>query len=264
MRLLPRKRRRRAFVDLLPLDVAGEAAGTPPLYLRRFEIALLRRELQEAGVLDGLARRGYADVDLTIEREEDEHRLFVLPRGSRVRLIDLRLAEAVILSPELLPGEGAALYVLSIHWLSMQDPRARFTPERPRLPGQRHPGLGLARELILRIHAWAAAWGKDALVNFPEYYHNAVFYSELYRFASPVREGRFEALRRDLASMSVAQASRAVDSGKVLDAASGRRLLWEPGEMITPLTDRVRTALGSERYVSAVGAARETARFRLR
>lgn len=44
--------------------------------------------------------------------------------------------------------------------------------------------------------AWAASWHKDGLLNLPEYYHNAVFYSAIFRFIAPVRQGRFEALQR--------------------------------------------------------------------
>jgi hypothetical protein len=265
VRLRPGKTRRRAFIDLTPLDLAAESPGEAPVFLNRFDTAALRRELTEAGVLEGLAARGYGDVDLRIQVEEGEHRLVVVPRGGRTTLIDLRLAEATLLLRALEPAatDAGVLSVLSIHWLSMQDPRGSFTPERPRLPGQRYPGLGLTRELIQRIHQWAAAWGKDALVNFPEYFHNAIFYSAAYRFASPVREGRFQALRRDLASLSVAVASRAVDAGRVVDAGTGRAFAWETGEMLSPLTERAHDCVESERYTSAVQEAREQVRFRL-
>jgi hypothetical protein len=266
VRLLRKKARRRAFIDLRPIDIGVQAPGAAPLFLGRFDEDALRHELDEAGVFAGLARRGYHDVVLRLERVEREHRLLLLPRRARVSLIDLRLAEATLLLRELTAGSGddRVVSVLAIHWLSMQDPRAPFTKARPRLPGQRHPGLGLGRELMLRIHQWAASWGKDALVNFPEYYHNAVFYSELYRFASPPREGRFQALRRDLAALSVAEASRAVDEGRVREGLKRRPFVWETGEMLAPLSDHVRAYLESDAYRDGVAAARAASRFRLR
>jgi hypothetical protein len=259
------KPRRSTFISLTPLDLEAGTPGGPPVFLHRFDEAALRRELTEAGVLKGLADRGYGEVDLRIEIEAGEHRLCVVPRGARTRLIDLRLAEATLPLRDLTPGapEAGVVSVLAIHWLAMQDPHASFTPERPRLPGQRYPGLGLTRALIRRIHSWAAAWGKDALVNFPEYFHNAVFYSEAYHFASPVREGRFQALRRDLASLPVSAASRAVETGRVVEQASGRPFVWETGEMLSPLTELARGFFESERYRRAVREAREQTRFRL-
>lgn len=266
MRLPLIKPQRRAFISLTPLDVEARTPGGATAFLHRFDEPALRRELSEAGVLKGLADRGYGEVGLRIEIEGGEHRLSVVPRGARTRLIDLRLAEATLPLRDLAPGapEAGVVSVLSIHWLAMQDPRAAFTLARPRLPGQRYPGLGLTRALIQRIHAWAAAWGKDALVNFPEYFHNAVFYSEAYHFASPVREGRFQALRRDLASLSVSAASRAVETGRVVEQPSGRRFVWETGEMLSPLTELARGFFESERYRRDVSEAREQTRFRLR
>jgi hypothetical protein len=257
-----RAKRRRSFVELTTLDLAADEPASR-LFLGRFDEAGLRLELAAAGVLAGLERRGYEDVELRLEQEAGEHRLRVFPRTGRESLIDLRLSEATLRPLELTNGKGGAdvLSVLSIHWLSMQDPGAPFTPERPRLPGQVHPGLGLARTLILRLHGWAQAWGKDALVNHPEYYHNAVFYSALYRFLSPARQGRFEALRRDLAALSVAEAAWSVERGRVLEEPGGRPFRWEPGAMIAGLTESSRTDLEGESYARGVAAARAACRF---
>lgn len=266
MKLLGGKKRRRAFIDLRPVDIGALLPAAPTLFLGRFDEEALRHELAEAGIFAGLARRGYGDVVLRFERVEREHRLLLLPRRGRVSLIDLRLAEATLLLSDLAPGASGqgVVSALTIQWLSMQDPRAAFTKARRRLPGQRHPGLGLTRELILRIHRWAASWGKDALVNFPEHYHNAVFYSALFRFASPEREGRFQALRRDLAALSVAAASKAVDQGRVREGLKRHPFAWQPGEMIAPLGDHVRGYLEGAAYQAAMADARAKARFRLR
>lgn len=261
----PKQKRRRAFLDLTPLDLAGDEPREHPLFLTRFDEPALRRECDEAGLFAGLAARGYRDVRLRTEYAGGEHRLRVLAKHEREVLIDLRLAEESRLTQALAPRPRGldVLSVLVVHWLEMQDPRAEFTPDRPQLPGQRHPGLRLTRPLISRIHGWAAAWGKDAVLNVPEYFHNAVFYSAAYRFVSPVRQGRFLALRRDLAGLSVSAASRAVDQGHVMEESEGRRFRWESGEMIAALSEPVRVYLESREWKSAAAAASAAARFRL-
>jgi hypothetical protein len=258
--LKPKRKRRRPFVHFVAEDLAGEGHAAESLFLGRFDEAALRRELEAGGILAGLAKRGYEAVDVHFDVEEGVSRLLVKPARGRESLIDLRLAEAQLTGP----GLEGPLFVVAIHWLSMQDPRAVFTKERPRLPGQKHPGLGLAGALVLKVHAMAAAFGKDALVNFPEYYHNAVFYSRLYRFFSPLAEGRFQALQRDLAKLHVAEASWAIDRGKVVDTRTSRRVTWQPSEMIAPLTDRVRDYVEGAAYKRAVAEARETGRFAVR
>jgi hypothetical protein len=258
-------KRGRPFLDLSPLDLATDRAGENGLFLKRFDAAALAREFREAGIFARLASRGYEDVELRTEKTGGEHRLRVLASGESEALIDLRLVEESRLTSSLVPVPGGmhVLSVLSIQWLEMQDPRASFTLERPQLPGQRHPGLRLTRPLILRIHAWATAWGKDAVLNVPEYFHNAVFYAGAYRFLSAARQGRFEALRRDLAGLSVAAASAAVEAGCVMEEPAGRPFLWEAGEMVSPLSEPVRGYLESSPWRSAAMAARDASHFHL-
>jgi hypothetical protein len=180
-----------------------------------------------------------------------------------VSLVDLRLAETTsVVTEPILRGAGfEVLSVLLNTWLSLQDPRARFTEARPRLPGQKRPGLGLARAFYTLMARWAHEWGKDAVLATPEYFHNAVFYSRAFRFLSPAEQGRFDALRRDLASLSIAAASAVVDEGRVLDLAAGRPLQWNPGLMASPVGETLSRAFEAEAYRQAAEAARQAARF---
>jgi hypothetical protein len=251
-------------VDLRSAEILMPAV--PRLFLGRFDEETLRRELEDAGILRGLAERGHAEVAIETEYQGGEHRLRVDSASGGPSLVDLRLGEGTTLADEpLLRQRGPdVLSFLSIHWMSLQDPGREFTAERPRLPGQDHPGLRLARPLIERVLLWATQWGKDALLNLPEYYHNAVFYSKAFKFVAPVRQGRFEALRRDLALLHVAQASSAVEQRRVLEEPWGAPLHWEAGEMLFPISEPVRRYLESPEYVTAVARARDGARFRLR
>jgi len=258
-------RRRSPFVDLRSAEILTPAV--PRLFLGRFDEAALRQELEAASVLGGLRGRGYPEVSLHTDYQAGEHRLRIdAASAGTASLVELRLAEGTTLGSEPAFRECGVdvLSFLSIHWLWLQDPSRGFTPDRPRLPGQRHPGLGLVRPLIRRVLDWASEWGKDGLLNLPEYYHNAVFYSAIFQFIDPVRQGRFEALQRDLELVHVAEASAAVEQGRVVEEPWGARLQWEPGEMITPLSGPARRCLESREYQTAVARARDGVRFRLR
>jgi GNAT superfamily N-acetyltransferase len=260
------RRPRRPFVDLEPAALSATAPEGHKLFLGRFDETALRRELDAAGILDGLATRGYPEIALRVSASDGEHRLRILGRRGRISLVELRVAEiASVASEPFMRRRGLdVLSFLVVHWAALQNPRGRFTSAKPRLPGQLYPGLGLGKRLYDRLLAWARDFGKDGLMNLPEYFHNAVLYSSLFRFLSPARQGRFEALRRDLASLHVAAASAAVKEGRVFEQSSGTAFRWEPGEMVAPINERLRAYLDSEEYARATAAASAALRFRLR
>ncbi len=251
-------------IQLTAAELTPGAAGSRARFLGRFDLADLRRELDAAGVLPALAARGYADPDVRVECSDGEHRLVVAPREGGESLVDLRMGEGALSvdEPALRRGGIDVLSVLAVNWFALQDPRAAFTPERPRLPGQRHPGLGLGRQLYTRVLGWAAAWGKDALANVPAYFHNARFYAPPFAFLSGAEQGRFEALVRDLARLGVAEASAAVDQGRVVEQDTGKVVAWTPGPMVAALSPGLRGYFTSPEYADAVGTAREASRFR--
>jgi hypothetical protein len=257
------KPRMRPFVRLASQDLAVLGTESPGLFLGRFDADALRRELADAGLLSALAERGYPDVVIGTQTVAGEHRLRIRPRRGRVSLVDLRLTESAS-SVEEPQGRTHGIQVLSlltIRWLALQHPKGRFARERPRLPGQRYPGLGLAKPVVLRLLSWARAWGKDGLANVPQYYHNAVLYSPIFRFLSPGQQGVFEALRRDLARASVARASAAIEAGRVVTVPGGEPFVWTPAAMITPITAHLAAYLDSPGYQAAVAARREALRF---
>jgi hypothetical protein len=260
----PAAEARASFLDLRPAESWGRVAVRGDLFLGRFDAKALHRELLEAGLLGGLAELGYPKVSVRVSAEGDEHRLRVLAPGLLAPLVDLRLAEsaAFFKDPPRLRLGLEVFSLLAVRGLVLQDPRGVFPADRPRLPGQDHPGLGLFSRLIGRLGQWAEDWGKDGLLAFPPHFHVAVMASRSLRFVSPARQGRFEALRRDLARRPLGDASRAVDASGVVDQG-GAPFTWEPAEMVAPLAHDLREYVESEDYGKAVGTAREKARFRL-
>ncbi|HSB60983.1 MAG TPA: hypothetical protein VLI67_04645, partial [Vicinamibacteria bacterium] len=67
--------RRSPFLDLRPAEVRARAAAREGRFLGRLDAAALRRDLEEAGLLAGLAARGYAAVSLRTSVEGGEDRL---------------------------------------------------------------------------------------------------------------------------------------------------------------------------------------------
>jgi hypothetical protein len=255
---------RRTSLVLRPEELGLPSTGEPRLFLGRLSTGALRGALEAVGILAFLATRGFPEVRVDTDLADGEHRLRVAAPEDGAVLVELRLAEMATPVPAGLRGSGPeTLHVLAILWAALQNPRASFTPERPRLPGQDHPGLGVGRRLYEVLRGWAAAFGKDALLNVPEHYHNALFYAGQFRFLDPVEQGRFEALRRDLAGLPVADASFAVEEGRVHDEAADRPFAWEPGAMVAPVGAALTAVFDGMPYREAVAAARDAARFRV-
>jgi hypothetical protein len=97
----------------------------------------------------------------------------------------------------------------------------------------------------------------------PAFFHNAKFYAPPFAFLDAAEQGRFEALCRDLAGCAVAEASAALESGRVVDAARGEPVTWSPGDMLAALSPPVRGYLASPEYGHAVAAARDAHHFRV-
>ncbi len=171
------------------------------------------------GVLTFLERRGYGNLRVEFGTASSG--------GERVTVLgdaDGRshtLIECVLERQELDGRTG-----LYIHWLALRDPRARFSDRRPQFPGQDVPGLGLAQKMMELMLLAARRIGAEGVAFTPAWYHTAYVARGRFRFIDPERQGRFEAMVRDLAPGGLDAASRAFAAGRV--RCDGVVVAWEP------------------------------------
>ena len=95
--------------------------------------------------------------------------------------------------------------------------------------GQDVPGLGLMSEIGTMLALMAARLGHGAVVFRPAYFHTAYAARRAFQFVDPARQGRFEALLRDLAGVPLLEATNAVAAGQV--RLDGAPYAWEADEM---------------------------------
>jgi hypothetical protein len=119
--------------------------------------------------------------------------------------------------------------VLYVHWMSLRNPRAQFSERRPRLPGQEVPGLGMAREAGFMLARMAVRLGLSGVVIRPAHLHMAYAARHEFAFVDPRRHGRFEALMRDLAHLSLLETTTAMAEGRV--RMNGEPYAWEADDM---------------------------------
>src|SRR5260370_19674664 len=113
--------------------------------------------------------------------------------GQSARLVDVPSGDAlieVVLEKRRL-GDADMLYV---HWLALRNPRASFSEDRPQLPGQDVPGLGLAREMTEILARMAVRLDLAGLAFRPSSYPLPFRVRRLLRFGDPAPQRRSGAL----------------------------------------------------------------------
>jgi hypothetical protein len=241
---------------------------TSDTILRRYDAVVLRRFLEEAGVISVLQRKGFAPVEVLVDGAT-----YALPHaillgwkaGRRFLLLDACVGEAVV-RPDFFRSRGypidRPIDLALVHWLREENPTVSFSGERPPLPLQHHPGLGVLRQMFRVVARIAGELEKDGVVSAPKFFHDAVifFRSRLFLFLDGEEQGRLEALARDLAQLHLGDASLAVASGCVYDE-QGTVVRWTPGYQVFPLSAALTAYFHSSQYAGHVQAGLNRCRF---
>lgn len=215
-------------------DDDGDVLAAGNAFVDAYSTAGLKRALDEYGVTKALEDRGLADHDVVITREDAfRHRLrLVLKDGPPI--MDLRL--------HLVDAAGASIVV--VDWLLMQNPRASFTPKKPQLPGQEHPGAGMGAQVHQLLVLLCRRLGRDALVTVPERFHLAALYRRAGYVGAVDDDANVNGVLAagDRAGVSFAALAWAVERGFVKDA-DGAVYVHAPRELFFPLSKRLRRAV---------------------
>jgi acetoin utilization deacetylase AcuC-like enzyme len=212
-------------LDLTEEDVLGQLGAPrpgPPRLLGYYTREGIELALEQYGILAQLARLGYGGFRVTIDP---------IATGDRFRLYGSSAgAEHLLVEADLARGEVAGRSVLFVNWLTLRHPLGSFGANRPRLPGQDAPGLGIAPETTELLARMAARLGLAGVAFRPSWFHVAFALRRRMRFADPARQGRFEALVRDLGATPPVEATRAIAAGELFE--DGAPYQWEADDMV--------------------------------
>jgi len=202
-----------------------EALGMRPvrqrLLLGFYTASGMEHALFRYGIFEQLERVGYRHFRVAFD---------TAGLGERMRLYgEADAREHLLVELVLEKRRVAGADVLYVHWMSLRNPRAQFSERRPRLPGQDAPGLGLAREAGFMMARMAVRLGLSGVVIRPAHYHMAYAARHEFAFVDPRRQGRFEALVRDLGGLPLNETTTAMAEGRV--RLNGEPYAWEADEM---------------------------------
>jgi acetoin utilization deacetylase AcuC-like enzyme len=237
-------------VDLADIESELFGRGVPARRVRLLGLwtaSGIEYALYRYGVLAHLRRLGYTDFRVTITSASAGQCVRLHGRDSGINDREHLLAECVLDRKRI--GERLFLFV---NWLTLRNPRTPPSARRPLLPGQDVASLGLMREAAEILQMMAQRLELAGIAFCPAHYHLAVTAQGQFRFAEPARQGRFEAMVRDLGHLSVAEASHAVTQGRVL--LDGAPYAWEATAMVHGVEP-------TEEEARVIEAERERARF---
>ncbi len=217
-------------------DVA-EALGMPTQehrFLGLYTKQGVAYALTRYGLLDTLRRMGFEGLDVHVDAQSPPHllRITAIVEGEKAVLFEMSARERRICD----------LDTLFIEWLTLRDPRVPFATNKPRLPGQDAPGLGLGEQALVLIRALAERASFDGVSLVPSHFHVAWMVRDRFFFLDPTREGRFRAVIEGTLRQPLHRVSERLD-GPGIPTEWDEVLIWDPGPMMWPLTGAARDAL---------------------
>jgi acetoin utilization deacetylase AcuC-like enzyme len=214
--------------------------------------------LEGFGLLEQIRARGYRHLRVDVDLAEGAgHTLRVFCHDTRnvELLVELRARR----SRREIPDHE----VLVVEWLLLQHPRSAFTAERPALPGQQHPGLGLLADMLGLLTVVCERHHLDGIFFTVSHYHLALQSRRHLRFLRPDDQARVEALVKALEGIPLAEATRRVEAGELVNALTDEPIGWDPAALVLPVSERLKALLDDPARETALQAARELHSYRL-
>ncbi len=226
-------------------------------FLGFYSEAGIETALNKYGILKALKEKGFKDVVFKIDTIDPYIHRFILYDKKvdlKNQIVDVVLRKDILKVdfPFDCEANGKKFEMLVIEWMLMQNPYKSFTKNRPRLPGQKFPGLGLSRQSveILAIIAWRLKLA--GVINIPEYLHNAIIYSKVFYYINPDIQAVLEAVKRDLNAFSLSTIAWAYEYRVIRNVKTHKALEWQAARQILPMDAVLKKALFSKNYKNYV------------
>jgi len=227
------------------------------LFLGRFTKDDLMKIMKEVGLIAHLEKKGFEKFIISLELDDTKiHylKLYYEKADPNNILLDLRLSEEKFIPDKKFFPENEYISgydMIVIEWLSAQDPRHNFSPDKPQLPGQAKPGLGILNYCFEMMYVVAREVSKDGFMDVPDHLHLAMMYSKRFKFFDPVQEGVFQAITRDLKDFSLVDITWGMITDTIIEKYKNEPQEYKPTEQIYYVSERLRSYFHSSMYRNA-------------
>jgi len=257
------------FLSLDTLLTDGRVTATSDFFLGVFSQQGIMRILEAFNFIKLLARIGLKEVSVVIDTSTAHtHRLYGYNGPHRPENIICELVVKqgpVNLKTETLsnfPDRTPSLF--QIEWLLLQNPAAIFTRDKPQLPGQTYPGLGLGDRLMELFIIMTRRLRLEGIINRPRYFHTAFMFTTEFLFTDPKHQAILHAITRDLLSRyTFHTVAWAAHFGCIYAQKSDNPLAWNPGYLMLPLQKDLIRYFRSREYQKTMQKHERQHHFRL-
>jgi len=228
--------------------------GSNTLFLGRFSTKNLLSMMDEIGLIEHLRSIGFEKLIVDIDIDENRISYFKLYWEEKIQsnqLIDLRISETTFIPEKKYFDENLEYTqydMIVIEWLAARNPIMTFDEQKPQLPGQASPGLGVLKYCFKMLYIMAKEVFKDGFLDIPDHMHGAIMYSKQFKFFDPAHEGIIRAMRRDLLNYSLSDVSWGAITGTIIDLDTGKPAIYNPGEQIHYVSERMKKYFESNKY----------------
>lgn len=244
--------------DSFGLNTQGWSFKTQkPLLLNRFSEHDMFSIMQKTGMIEALNRHGFDDLNAFIDKDDANVYYLKLYSGAPDpgnMLMDLRVTETRFMpKAHFFPDDSflPAYDMVVIEWLSLQNTHSEnFSSDRPQLPGQTRPGLGILNYCFAMMYDVARQVSKDGFLDIPEHLHGAIMYSKKFMFFDPANEALLRAVLRDLRGYSMSDLSWGIITKTIVNEVTGEPEIYTPSEQIYYASERMKGYFESHMYKS--------------
>jgi len=234
-------------------EATAHSESCEEMFLNRFNERDILTLLQEIGLTECLSGLGFNKLPISIDLDEGgRHHLSIF--HSRIKpenmLINLRLSEAIYRPEISLPFriKRSSYNMINIEWAQATSPASESARQRPLLPGQAKPGLGILSYLVLLMQAIGRRVSSDGFMEVPDHFHLAAMYAKTFSFFDPSKEALLRGVLRDLGNHNIGDISWGFITGTITDVKSGRLAVYTPGTQAFSLTSDLQEYFDSSWY----------------
>ncbi|MDZ7821519.1 MAG: hypothetical protein U5N26_06745 [Candidatus Marinimicrobia bacterium] len=221
------------------------------LFLGCYPTSVIESMFKRYKVREYFAEKGIPSVNWHVNMDDPYVHRFMLTSesgGKKHKLIELVMQRKNLKLP-LEDNRFLNLEFLHIEWLMMQNPYKKFRRDKPPLPGQKAPGLGVGLHMLQILLQLAKKTNTHGLINSPNYLHTALFFSRAFHFLDPKTEAFIQIVKYQLLPQySHYTLSWADEYGALQHALNHRKVKWRPSTMVAPITQEAKRYFYKRNY----------------
>jgi len=250
--------------DDIMADLTEKKGST--LFLGRYPMSAVMAALDKKGFFRDAKKKELWPLMFELDSSEypplQRLQIFYEKKETANLIVDLKLRELDFQPKNHLAKVSSypVFKLLYLEWLTLQNPRLQFAPNRPPLPGQVYPGLKLGRK-VLDIFTYLARLNhNDGIIAFPCYFHNALLFSRFLRFVRPEKRGEILAIRKSFRDVSFVQLAWIIHLN-CMRTNDGNVFEWKAEEQVYPMNNVLKKYFESKEYKERVKAAASSLKF---